>query len=331
MQRWRHAGRGPKCTLLVGVLLGVASVVLYQSAYAAAVEPPYPGSPATPSISNGPPFGCAPTGTSNATFVCGFNALSSVTFTVNGRAAGTGQADSNGCVLVTVSFSLGKVSVDDNAPVPTHVGTNYVVVKGKKTNASGVTYTVGLRISFLVPHGNDRSCVAGVTTLPTTGPTSPPTTPPTGVSTSFRPPSHRQVFTTSTRFNPTTLAKVIETPLQISPNRVILVSSLLAAVLAAVLSAGALGSLWYAGERVGPAGVAGAVAVDDAGAAPPDTSGGAGGPPAPEPTGTPTPEAGGDAPDAPAPEPGGGGGAGGSAAARATSAFVRPPRGGGGR
>ena len=237
MQRWKHAGRGPKCTLIVGILLGVSSLVLYNSAYAAALaSPPYPGSIALPGIASGPKLGCTPTGTTKQTWVCGFDALTSTTFTVNGRAAGGYQADSNGCVLITLSFSLGEVSVNNNAPVPTHVGTNYLVIKGHKTTSSG-TYVVGLRVSFLVPQGTAQQCV-----------TSPATTSFSGATTTSikRPKRPFPLFTTSTRFMPTTLAKVIETPLEISPNKVILETSLMAAVLAAILSAGALGSIWNA-------------------------------------------------------------------------------------
>jgi hypothetical protein len=260
MTRWKHAGRGPKCTLLVGILLGVASLALYNSAYAATLgEPPYPGSPALPGIPNGPKLGCNPTGTSNETWVCGFNALSNTTFQVNGQKAGGYQADSNGCVLLVLTFSLGSVSVNGNAPVRTRVGANYLVIEGHKTTKTG-TYVVGLRVEFEVPHGNARSCVTGpvTTTVPTTSPTS--------VTSSTVKPLRFPRFTTSTRRNPTTLAKVIETPLEISPNKVILETSLLAAVLAAVLSAGALGSIPAAPEPPSPPEVAGS------GAAPPAAS-----------------------------------------------------------
>jgi hypothetical protein len=242
MTRWRHAGRGPKCTLLVGILLGVASLALYNSAYAATLEPPYPGSTALPGITNGPTLGCNPTGTSNETWVCGFNATSTTHFFVNGRSAGTYEADSNGCVLIVLSFSHGKVSINGNRAVRTRAGTNYMIIKGVKTNDSG-SATVGVRFAFEVPHGSSRVCVTSpATTTTTRGSTGPPSSSVT-TSTHLTRPS-LQKFTTTTRYNPTTLAKVIETPLEISPNRVILESSLLAAVLAAILSAGALGSIW---------------------------------------------------------------------------------------
>ena len=253
MTRWKHAGRGSKCTLLVGLLLGVASLVLYNSAYASALEPPYPGSPALPGIPTAPTLGCNPTGTSNETWVCGFNALSNTTFLLDGHRAGGYQADSNGCVLIVLSFSLGKVQVNGNAAVPTHAGTNYLIVKGFKSTSTGLV-PIGLRIPFLVPHGNSRHCVTGPATGTTTTTLSPVTTPTGGPGSTLprRPKRPFPIFTTTTRFNPTTLAKTIETPLEISPNKVILETSLLAAVLAAILSAGALGSIWASeGEASG--------------------------------------------------------------------------------
>jgi hypothetical protein len=301
MQRWKHAGRGPKCTLIVGILLGVASLVLYNSAYAA--EPPYPGSPALPGIPNGPKIGCTPTGSSHQTWVCGFNAVSKTTFKVNGRAAGSYQADSNGCVLVNLYFSLGEVSVNGNPSVPTHVGINYLIIRGHKTTATG-TYVVGLRLAFQVPPGNARRCKVTPIPPPTTPPTVVPTVPPTSsVSIPKRPPRLPRI-TTSTRFNPTTLAKVIETPLEISPNRVILMTSLLAAVFAAVVSAGALGSIWNAeGSAAAAAATATAAAPDDGAGggpdAPPEEPGPGGGPaPSPEP-----PPGAGGAPAPPEPQP----------------------------
>jgi hypothetical protein len=286
MQRWKHAGRGPKCTLIVGILLGVASLVLYNAAYAAA-EPPYPGSPALPGIPNGPKIGCLPTGSSKETWVCNFNVRSHTTFTVNGRAAGGYQADTNGCVLITLSFSGGTVSVNGNAPVPIREGTNYLIIKGHKTTTTG-TYVIGLRMAFTIPHGNAKTCVI-----------SPPTTSTTSVSSTTstaRPRFPR--FTTSTRFQPTTLAKVLETPLEISPNKVILESSLMAAVLAAMLSAGALGSIWNAegsaATSAAMVGAAGAASSTGEGSGPPGPDDG-GGPPAPDGGGGP-----------PAPDDGGG-------------------------
>jgi len=289
MQRWKHAGRGPKSTLIVGILLGVASLVLYNAAYAAA-EPPYPGSPALPGIPLGPKLGCLPTGTSKTTWVCGFNARSHTTFKVNGRAAGGYQADTNGCVLITLTFVNGEVSVNGNAPVPIRAGTNYLIIQGRKTTPTG-TYVVGLRMAFTIPHGNAQSCV------PVTTSTFPPST-----STLVRPRFPR--ITTSTHFQPTTLAKVIETPLEISPNKVILESSLMAAVLAAMLSAGALGSIWNA---EGSAATGAAMGAAVAGADVASSSGGDGGAPTPDDGGgPPTPEGGdgpvGGAPDGP-PEP----------------------------
>jgi hypothetical protein len=290
MQRWKHAGRGPKSTLIVGLLLGVASLVLYNAAYAAA-EPPYPGSPALPGIPLGPKLGCLPTGTSKTTWVCGFNARSHTTFKVNGHAAGTYQADTNGCVLITLTFTNGEVSVNGNAPVPIRTGTNYLIIQGRKTTPTG-TYTVGLRMAFTIPHGNAQTCV------PVTTSTSfPPAT-----STIVRPRFPR--ITTSTRFQPTTLAKVIETPLEISPNKVILESSLMAAVLAAMLSAGALGSIWNAGSSAATGAATGAAVV---GAEAASSLGEEGGPATPE-DGSGPPPGGGDgpvggAPDGPAEPP----------------------------
>lgn len=308
MQRWKHAKQGPKCALIVGILLGVASLTLYQSAYAATSDPPYPGSTATPGITNGPSLGCNPTGTTNETWVCGFNAVTSTSFKVNGQAAGSYQADSHGCVLIVLTFSGGEVSVNNNKSVPTHAGTNTLVIEGHKTTSSG-TYVVGLRISFMVPHGNSKLCVTSSATTTTTGEA---TTVPSGSSTTI--PHHRTVFTTSTRIMPTTLAKALETPLQISPNKVILESSLLAAVLAALLSAGALGSMWASGAEAPIGG----------GTAPGGGEGGVGGGEPLPPTGGPSAPSGPSGPSGPAGPSGGGGATSGSTVTRMTSAFVRP-------
>jgi hypothetical protein len=243
MQRWRHAGLGPRCALVAGVLLGVASLVMYQSAYAA-VPPPYPGPPGLPGIPNGPTLGCNNTGSSNATWVCGFNPLTTITFKVDGRAAGTSEAMSSGCVLVVVTFLSGEVQIDGNAPVPVKPGTNYLIVEGEKTSSSG-SQLVGLRLPFQTPKGSNSVCV----TTPTP-PTSSVSTLPKHPTTSFP----RE--TTTHPFYPTTLAKVLETPLVISPNKVIIESSLLAGVLAAALSAGALGAMWAGSDRDAPAAAA---------------------------------------------------------------------------
>ncbi|HEV3212705.1 MAG TPA: hypothetical protein VGZ03_04840 [Acidimicrobiales bacterium] len=304
MQRWKHAGRGPKSTLIVGILLGVASLVLYNSAYAAATGP-YPGSIALPGIPNGPRLGCTPTSTAHQTWVCGFNQLSNTHFLVNGRDAGGFQADSNGCVLLTLYFSQGEVSVNNNKPVATHVGINYLIIKGHKTTATG-TVVVGLRIAFQVPHGTAQRCKGRPVGPPTTS-TTQRTGPPTSSSTTTFPKRHRfPRFTTTTNSNPTTLAKVIETPLEISPNRVILMTSLLSAVLAALLSAGALGSIWNAEATAATAGAtSGPAAPDDAGG--PSAPGDGGGPSSPgEGDGPSSPGEGGVGPAGgtpPAPEP----------------------------
>jgi hypothetical protein len=121
---------------------------------------------------------------------------------------------------------------------------------------------------------------------------------------------------------------VIETPFVISPNRVIEATSLLAAVLAAVMSAGALGAMWSSGGAAAGRGVA---APSD-GAAPlavgqQPVSGGAGGSSGPGPAG-PSGPGGPSTPSAPS--------APGEIAARvpqSTNAFTRPdvgPTGGGG-
>jgi hypothetical protein len=251
----------------VGILLGVASLAMYNSAYAATLgEPPYPGSPALPGIPNGPKLGCTPVGTTSETWVCGFNALSNTTFLVNGEKAGGYQADSNGCVLLVLTFSLGSVQVNGNAPVKTRVGTNYLIIQGHKTTKTG-TYNVGLRVAFQVPHGNDRRCVTGPVTTTTTS-SFPTTSSTVSVTSSTLKRPRFPHFTTSTRHNPTTLAKVIETPLEISPNKVILESSLMAAVLAAILSAGALGSIWASEGDEGAAGAGATPAPGDGGGAP---------------------------------------------------------------
>jgi len=244
MQRWKHAGRGPKTALALAAVFAVASLALFQSAYAS--TPPYPGPPGQPGIPNGPTLGCNPTGTTNETWVCGFDALSTVTFKVDGHFAGTYTADSNGCVLVVVTFLHGEVSVNGNAPVHVHPGLNYLIVEGTKTT-KGVKLTVGLRLPFTTPREGTNSCSSS-------GP------PPTAPTTSFPPPSSTSTFpgrptiptfpvvTTAHGYVPTTLAWVIKTPLQDSPNKVVLEASLIAAVLAAVLGAGALGAIWSSGE-----------------------------------------------------------------------------------
>jgi hypothetical protein len=306
MQRWKHAGRGPKYTLLVGILLGVASLVLNQNAYAQS-QFGYPGNPATPSIPTGPSLGCTPAGMSNASWVCGFNPGTTVTFRVDGRVAGTATSDSNGCVLVVITFLPGKVQIDGNAPVPVRHGTNFVTVLGHKTEPAG-TVRVGLRLPFSTPAGNNNTCaVTPVGPTPTSGTVFPP-----------RPTSATfPIETTAHGFYPTTLAKVIETPLVISPNKVIAETSLLAAVLAAVLSAGALGALWASGGSAGADGGA-RPGVAPASGEPPQTggSGGAGGGP-----GSPGLE-------------GAPGAAGASSASQPPGAFTRadggPPGGGGG-
>jgi hypothetical protein len=335
MQRWKHAGRGPKCTLLVGLLLGVASLVLYQSAYAATLQQKgYPGSIALPRIPTGPALGCTPTLTSHYTWVNGFDPLSDVTFTVNDHPAGSTQALSNGSVLVLLSFGSGTVQVNGNAPVRTHVGWNVLVIKGHKTTSTGFPQVVGLRLKFQVPHDDARSCVTSPTTSTSFGPTG--ASGPTGItSTSLHPPKLPR-FTTSTKFMPTTLAKAIESPLQISPNKVILESSLLAAVLAAVLSAGALGSIWAAGERAALAGAATAAGATATDAQDDESGSGTDGPAPSDPEPGPGPDAGASpppsAPAPPAPPAGGTTPTGAPTAPRTTSAFVRrrPMTSGGG-
>jgi hypothetical protein len=302
MQRWKHAGRGPKYILLVGILLGVASFVLNQNAYAQ-VQFGYPGNPATPTIPTGPSLGCSPTGASNASYVCGFNPLSTVKFLVDGRVAGTATADSNGCVLVAITFLKGVVQIDGNAQVPVRHGENYVTILGHKSESGG-DVKVGLRLPFSTPVGDSNTCV-----ISPTGPTGPTSSLTRPTSSTF------PIETTAHGYNPTTLPKSIETPLVLSPNRVILATSLLAAVLAAVLSAGAVGALWSSGGSA----PASAVGVANAGASPPDQpaggSGGTNGSGAPDPAGpsVPTgPPEGVSAPVRPV------------TVARGTSAFTRP-------
>ena len=301
MQRWKHAGRGPKSALLLGILLGMASLLLFQAAYAA--EPPYPGPPGLPGIPNGPSLGCSPTGATNSTWVCGFDALSSVSFIVNHHAAGTSVADSNGCVLVVVTFLKGEVSISGNAAVPVKAGLNFLVVQGYKTT-NGIRQLVGLRLPFSTPAEGHNSCnlkpsppVSTTTAPPSSGSTTTIPGPPT--TTTF------PVVTTSHPYYPTTLAKAIETPLRISPNKVILESSLLAAVLAAALSAGALGAIWAAGERGSRGATSGGTAAPSGTPPPPST----------DPTGL-----GAGAGGGPGPSPGVGAPPGGGA----TSAFSRP-------
>lgn len=319
MQRWKHAGRGPKYTLVLGILLGVASIVLSQNAYAQS-QFGYPGNPATPGIPTGPSLGCTPSGASNASWVCGFNPLTTVKFLVDGHLAGTATSDSNGCVLVVISFLPGEVQIDANAPVHVRHGQNFVTIVGHKT-VTGGTVKVGLRLPFSTPISNNNACVVSPT-----GPTGPPTS-----GTVTRPTSSTfAVRTTIHGFTPTTLAKVIETPLVISPNRVIMETSLLAAVLAAVLSAGALGAMWSSGGSA-PAGAAGgAGAGTPAGAGPPsgtsgsDASGGA------DPGGASGP-AGPSGPSGPSGDVSSGAST--SGASRAATAFTRAqvnPTGGGG-
>jgi hypothetical protein len=261
MQRFRHAGRGPKSTLVLSLLLALTSLALFQVAYAA--EPPYPGPPGLPGIPPGPSLGCNPAGTTNATWICGFDPLSTVTFKVNGHYAGTAQADSNGCVLVVVTFLHGQVSVSGNAPVATRHGKNYLIVVGTRTH-NGVKQEVGRRLAFSTPAAGTNSCRSHTSPPPVPPPTSFPigggtTIPPRPTTTLF------PVVTTAHGYTPTTLAWVIKTPLSDSPNRVILESSLIAAVLAAALAAGALGAIWSGGDRAGEA-AAGAAGGEAAGA-----------------------------------------------------------------
>ena len=131
MQRWKFAGWGPRLGLVAGVVMAVLSFSLYQFAYAAA--PPYPGHPGTPGIPNGPSLACNDDNTSNQTWVGGFNDLSTATFKVDGRFAGTSQADSNGSVFVLITFLNGVVSIDGNSEVPDRAGVNYLIVEGKRT------------------------------------------------------------------------------------------------------------------------------------------------------------------------------------------------------
>jgi hypothetical protein len=257
--------------------------------------------------------------------VCGFNALSTVTFKVNGHDAGTAQADSNGCVQVVVSFYRGKVSVNANAPIKVHAGLNFLIVEGHKTSG-GVTQVVGLKLPFSTPPPGHRVCPAQ-RPQPTV-PTSLQTPPPTGGAPTSIPgrltTTTFPVRTTIHGYYPTTLAKALETPLEISPNKVILESSLLAAVLAAVLSAGALGAIWSAGEGEAGAAAVGAGAGAAAGAGEGETPGEPGGSGAPPPPPPPGPAA-----------PAGGGAAAAPPGAQEPSAFQRtapdgPPQGGGG-
>jgi len=318
MQRWKHAGRGPKYTLIVGILLGVASLVLNQNAYAQ-TQFGYPGNPATPTIPTGPTLGCTPPGASNASWVCGFNPLTAVKFTVDGHFAGTYTADSNGCVEVVITFLAGEVQINGNAPVRVRHGQNYVTILGHKTE-SGAKVRVGLRLPFSTPVGDNNLCV-----ISPTGPSGPSSTLTRPTSSSF------PIETTAHGFYPTTLPKAIETPLVISPNRVILVTSLLAAVLAAVLSAGALGAMWSSGGS-SPPGAAGASSAGATPGEPPSGSGGSGGPSGPEPGGPSGPS--GPEPAAPGGPSGPAESASGPASTtgvgRGTSAFTRPDVGTGG-
>jgi hypothetical protein len=257
---------------------------MYQSAYAA--PPPYPGYPATTTIANGPSLGCNNTGTTNDTWVCGFDVLTTVTFKVDGRFAGTAEADSNGCVLIVLTFEKGKVSVDDNPFVPVRAGTNYVIALGFKTS-KGHRERVGLRIPFVIPNGTSIRCATSPSGPPSTVTSTTFSTGPSGPPTTLFPrrPRGYKIYTTTTRYYPTTLARMLEVPLGESPNKVILESSLLAAVLAAVLSAGALGSIWGSGGTA-PAGPS-----SSDGPASPPSGGDAGGAAAPS----------GEAPAAPPP------------------------------
>jgi hypothetical protein len=256
----------------------MASLLLIQAAYAA-TPPPYPGYPGQPGIPPGPTLGCNNAGTDATTWVCGFNAQSAVTFQVNGHYAGSGTADANGCVLVIVQFFHGHVQVNGNAPIRVRPGVNYLIVEGHKTTG-GTTQVVGLRLPFATPPPGRTSCPKTKPTPPTSIVTVPTSGPPTSIGprptvTTF------PVLTTIHGFYPTTLAKVIETPLMISPNKVIVESGLLSGVLAAVLSAGALGVIWSAGEGTeAGASAAGAAA---GGAAAGGAAGASGGQPPPTP------------------------------------------------
>ncbi|HUD68992.1 MAG TPA: hypothetical protein VMQ40_02015 [Acidimicrobiales bacterium] len=245
--------------------------------------------------------------------------MTTVKFLVDGRVAGTATADSNGCVLVVITFLPGEVQIDGSAPVPVRHGENYVTILGHKTESGG-NVKVGLRLPFSTPRGDSNACVVSPSGPPTTGSVFP--TRPTS--------STLPIETTTHGFSPTTLAKSIETPLVLSPNRVILATSLLAAVLAAILSAGALGAMWTSGGAApgGSAGASGAGTTPPPGGSPAG-SGGPGGPSGPEPGGPSGPggPGGSSAPSGPPPESATSGPGSAPSVAPGASAFTRPDGG----
>lgn len=238
MQRRKHAGLGPRCALLAGVVLVGASILLYQQAYATA--PGYPGSIALPGIPPGPPLGCNNPSSDNSSWVSGFDILSTVHFRVDGKAAGTAIADADGAVIFLLAFEPGSVQVNTNPPVADRPGENTLTVVGTRT-VKGRAETVGVVRHFTTPSTPNGRC-----TTTTTVPVSTPTTPPTSSKSTT---TLLRTVTTRHPFYPTTLAKVTETPLVISPNKVIMETSLIAGVLGAALSVGALGALWGGNGR----------------------------------------------------------------------------------
>lgn len=301
MHRWRTAGLGPRLSLVAGALLGLLSLSLHEVALAGQAKG-YPGPPAGYNITPGPPLGCTPIGATNQTWAHGFNALSTVTFKVDGRLAGASEADSNGEVLIVISFLPGHVQVNDNSPVRDRRGVNYLIAEGKRDDR-GVERTVGLRFKFETPTGTRNVCVTKPVVPP---PTLPPTTLPPTVTTLPRRPHHRPpVETTLHGFYPTTLAEVLRRPLAISPNRVIEETSLLAAVLAAALCAGALGTLFTGGDGLAPAGTSGSAggAGPSSGSTEVPAAPSAPVPPASPPQAAPTPPPAAETPPPPPPKP----------------------------
>ncbi len=283
MQRRRHRGLGPRYALVAGIVLGGLSVLLYQQAYA---SNPYPGPIALPGIPPGPPLGCNNPNTSNYSWLPGFDVLSTVHFRVDGRPAGTALATSEGAVVFLLTFEPGTVAVNGNPPVADHPGDNTLTVFGTRT-VKGRAETVGIVRHFTTPTTPGGRCAPTTTIPPSSSSTS---------STSLRTTTSLRTVTTHHRFYPTTLAKVTETPLVISPNKVIMETSLIAGVLGAALSVGALGAMWSGNGR----GLAPEAAAPPGDTAPPSS------PPTPEPPPPSAPEpppAAPVAPPAPEPEP----------------------------
>ena len=208
-------------------------------------EPPYPGSPALPGIPNGPDARLQPDRHDDQTWVCGFNALSTHVLRGERRQGGHLPGGLERLRPRRSSRSARRGAGQRQRAGP-HSGRDELPDRqgaqdDERAAPASSACASRSRCRTATPGPASPACRDDdhppISTTSSTSSTATPTT----LSGHGSPE-----FTTSTRYYPTTLAKAIETPLEISPNKVILESSLLAAVLAAVLSAGALGSIWAA-------------------------------------------------------------------------------------